>query len=63
MMKTTDFPKLTCIKCNKKYLFSVPFLAKEEEMLIAYEFCRECRDFIQPERSKREDSISGDAVL
>ncbi len=58
MFLTTDFSKLTCTKCKKKYSFSVPFLATQEEMDIAYEFCRECREIIQPERSKREEVCS-----
>ena len=56
MILTTSFRPLECTKCGKEYNFSVPLFATEQECFIAYNLCRECREIIQPERSKREDS-------
>lgn len=53
---TTGFSDLQCLNCKKEYFFSVPMFVDEEKMLLAFQFCRDCRDIIQPERSKREDS-------
>lgn len=55
MITTLDFPKLICTKCKQKYNFSVSILATKEEAFHAYKFCRECRENIPYESSKRKD--------
>jgi hypothetical protein len=49
-----------CTRCGDEYSHA-PRIGDEESLY--FYFCSKCVDLFQPERSKREDSRDGDAVL